>query len=110
MAGVEPYATRFKAEPDDLIGMFEPKEINIVVAGGETQGAWKMFGGSLRRPSRSTRGVDQPLSVLRGLSTWLTAATRRRSDGRRGRRLATHAARPSAHEVRGGGGPLCSFH
>ncbi len=27
---------------------FEPSDINIVVAGGETQGAWKMFGGSYR--------------------------------------------------------------
>ncbi len=25
--------------------MFEPKDIHIVVTGGETQGAWKMFGG-----------------------------------------------------------------
>ena len=32
------------AEPDDLVRMFEPKDINVVVAGGETQGAWKMIG------------------------------------------------------------------
>ena len=31
-----------------MIKIFEPSEINIVVAGGETQGAWKMIGGSLR--------------------------------------------------------------
>ena len=48
VAGIEPYATRLKAPPDQLIEMFESKDINIVVAGGETQGAWKMFGGSLR--------------------------------------------------------------
>jgi hypothetical protein len=48
VAGVEPYASRFKAQPDELIKIFEPSEINIVVAGGETQGAWKMISGSLR--------------------------------------------------------------
>jgi len=26
------------------VQMYEPKEINVVVVGGETQGAWKMFG------------------------------------------------------------------
>jgi hypothetical protein len=48
VAGVEPYASRFKAAPDEVIKIFEPSEINIVVAGGETQGAWKMISGSLR--------------------------------------------------------------
>ena len=48
VAGVEPYASRLKAKPDDVIRIFEPREINIVVAGGETQGAWKMISGSLR--------------------------------------------------------------
>ena len=47
-AGVEPYASKLRAEPDEIIKIFEPSEINIVVAGGETQGAWKMIGGSLR--------------------------------------------------------------
>ena len=50
VAGVEPYATRLKAKPDELIEMFEAKQINIVVAGGETQGAWKMISGDLRAP------------------------------------------------------------
>jgi hypothetical protein len=48
VAGVEPYASRLKAAPDEVISIFRPEDINIVVAGGETQGAWKMFGGSLR--------------------------------------------------------------
>ncbi len=48
VAGVEPYASRLHAKPDELIKIFEPSEINIVVAGGETQGAWKMISGSLR--------------------------------------------------------------
>jgi hypothetical protein len=48
VAGVEPYASRLKAAPDELITIFEPSQINIVVAGGETQGAWKMISASLR--------------------------------------------------------------
>jgi hypothetical protein len=48
VAGVEPYASRFRAKPDELIPLFEPADINIVVAGGETQGAWKMISGAVR--------------------------------------------------------------
>jgi hypothetical protein len=48
VAGVEPYASRWRAKPDEIIKIFEPSEINIAVAGGETQGAWKMIGGSVR--------------------------------------------------------------
>ena len=55
VAGVEPYASRLAAGPDELIRIFEPSEINIVVAGGETQGAWKMISGSLR----ATASIDQ---------------------------------------------------
>ena len=46
VAGVEPYASRLEAAPDEIIKMYEPDEINVVVVGGETQGAWKMFGAS----------------------------------------------------------------
>jgi len=56
VTGVEPYATRLKAKPDEPVQMFLPEDINIVVAGGETQGAWKMFGGSLRK--HATVSVD----------------------------------------------------
>jgi hypothetical protein len=48
VAGLEPYASRLKAPPDEMITIYEPSEINIVVAGGETQGAWKMISGALR--------------------------------------------------------------
>jgi hypothetical protein len=43
-AGVEPYAARLKAKPDDIVSMFEAKDINVVVVGGETQNAWKILG------------------------------------------------------------------
>jgi hypothetical protein len=56
VAGVEPYARRLKAQPDELIDVFTPDEIKIVVAGGETQGAWKMFAGAYR--GNATISVD----------------------------------------------------
>ena len=56
VAGVEPYASRLKAKPDEIVQMFEPKDINVVVAGGETQGAWKMIGGTYR--GNATISVD----------------------------------------------------
>src|SRR5215813_3271988 len=49
VAGVEPYASRLKVAPDEIIQMFEPQEINIAVTGGEAQGAWKMFGARYER-------------------------------------------------------------
>jgi len=45
VAGVEPYAGRLRADPDELIEVYTADEIKIIVTGGETQGAWKMFGG-----------------------------------------------------------------
>ena len=45
VAGVEPHASKLMAAPDELIRIFEPSDISIAVAGGETQGAWRMFGG-----------------------------------------------------------------
>jgi len=54
VAGVEPFATRLKAAPEELIRIFEPSDIHIIVAGGETQGAWKMIGGRHTR----TMSVD----------------------------------------------------
>jgi hypothetical protein len=56
VAGIEPYASRLKAAPDELIKIFTPNEIKIVVTGGETQAAFKMFGGlyTWRGPGSST--------------------------------------------------------
>ena len=55
VAGIEPFATRLAAPPDEVIRIFEPSDIHVVVAGGETQGAWKMMSGALR----GTVSVDQ---------------------------------------------------
>ncbi len=56
VAGVEPHASKLKAPPDQLVQMFEPGEINIVVVGGETQGAFRLIGG--RYPKGGTISVD----------------------------------------------------
>jgi hypothetical protein len=52
VAGIEPYASRLKADPDQAIEIYTEQEIKIIVTGGETQGAWKMFGG-IHRPGYS---------------------------------------------------------
>lgn len=44
VAGVEPYASRLKAAPDDIVEMYQADQVNVVVTGGGTQGAWKIFG------------------------------------------------------------------
>ena len=46
-AGVEPYASRLKAPPDQLVNLFTPQNIHIVVLGGETQAGFKIIGGGL---------------------------------------------------------------
>jgi hypothetical protein len=56
VAGVEPFATKLKAKPDELVRMYEPGDIHIVVTGGETQGAFRMIGGSYR--NKATVSVD----------------------------------------------------
>ena len=42
--GEEPYASMLAAEPDELVHMFKPDEIEVVVVGGETNGYWRIFG------------------------------------------------------------------
>ena len=48
VAGIEPYASRLKAAPDELVRMFRPEDIHVVVVGGETGATWKMMGGGPR--------------------------------------------------------------
>jgi hypothetical protein len=58
IAGVEPYASRLKAAPDELVNLFTPGDIKIVVLGGETQGGFKMIGGRYagRGPGTDPKG------------------------------------------------------
>lgn len=53
--GEEPFATKLKAAPDELIPMFEHDQIHVVVVGGETNGYWRMMGGSYAK----TVSVDE---------------------------------------------------
>ena len=42
--GEEPWATRLRAAPDDMIHMFRREDIHAVVVGGETNGYWRIMG------------------------------------------------------------------
>jgi hypothetical protein len=42
--GEEPYASRLKCAPDELVHMFVKDAIKVVVVGGETNGYWRIFG------------------------------------------------------------------
>lgn len=44
--GVEPHATKLKAADDELIPIFRPQDIHVVVVGGETNGYWRIMGAS----------------------------------------------------------------
>jgi len=42
--GVEPYATMLRAAKDELIPVYPPDSIHVVVVGGETNGYWRIMG------------------------------------------------------------------
>ena len=44
MNGEEPFASNLKAKDNELITIFRPEEIHVVVVGGETNGYWRMMG------------------------------------------------------------------
>jgi hypothetical protein len=47
--GREPLATKLKAKADELISIWEPEDIDIVVVGGETNGYWQIMGCEYRK-------------------------------------------------------------
>jgi hypothetical protein len=51
VAGVEPFATRLRARPDELVQMYRPEDLNVLVVGGETTPTWRLmaahFGGDI---------------------------------------------------------------
>lgn len=49
VAGVEPHASNYRKTGDEPINIWQAKDISIVVAGGETQGAWRAFGGRYQK-------------------------------------------------------------
>jgi hypothetical protein len=42
--GEEPWASKLKALPEELIPMFRREDIHVVVVGGETNGYWRIMG------------------------------------------------------------------
>jgi len=42
--GEEPWASKLKAAPNELIPMFRTEDIHVVVVGGETNGYWRIMG------------------------------------------------------------------
>jgi hypothetical protein len=64
VAGVEPYASRLKAAPDELISIFAPNDIKIVVVGGETQGAFKMLSGRFSSRGPGTANKNDPTGLI----------------------------------------------
>ncbi|HLG12825.1 MAG TPA: UGSC family (seleno)protein, partial [Dehalococcoidia bacterium] len=47
--GEEPFASKLKAAPDELIHTFNKPEINVVVVGGEANGYWQIMGANHRK-------------------------------------------------------------
>ena len=72
VAGVEPYAGRLKAQPDELVNLFLPDDINIIIAGGETQGFWKIFGGRYggRGPGAPVTDKGKAASPTLSIDKW----------------------------------------
>ena len=64
VAGVEPYASWLKAAPDENVCIFRPDDINIVVTGGETQGAFKMISGRYISRAGGLAGSNKPSSLV----------------------------------------------
>jgi len=60
IAGMEPYASRLKAAPDEMVNLYRPEDINIVVMGGGTQGAFKMISGRYKGIGPGTADRKDP--------------------------------------------------
>ena len=45
--GEEPYASKLRASPDEMVRMWTPEQVNVVVVGGETNGYWRIAGARL---------------------------------------------------------------
>jgi len=47
--GEEPYATLLKAAEDELIVPYRPKDVKVLITGGETNGYWRIIGAPYHR-------------------------------------------------------------
>jgi len=63
--GIEPFATYLRADPEDLIPVFEKSRIEVVVVGGSSNAQWSAFQGATLEPryrspaARPTVSVDE---------------------------------------------------
>ncbi len=64
VAGIEPYATRAKAAPDELVKLFTPDDIKIVVVGGETQGGFRFLSGRYTGRGPGTDNKTKPTVLI----------------------------------------------
>jgi hypothetical protein len=63
-AGIQPFAGYWAAGPQEPIPVFETNRINIVVAGGETNGHFSIFQGSpMRAKFRTNTGQNATVSI-----------------------------------------------
>jgi hypothetical protein len=53
--GEEPYASMLQAAPEEMVPMFVPSDIHVVVVGGETNGYWRIMGANYAK----TVSVDE---------------------------------------------------
>lgn len=66
-AGIEPFAGYWAAGPEEPIPVFEENRINIVVAGGETNGHFSIFMGS---PMRAKFRADPEQNATVSVDAW----------------------------------------
>ena len=63
--GEEPFATYMRAAPDEMLPVFEPHQIHVLVVGGSSNGQWSSFNGEplemrFRRPTdRHIVSIDE---------------------------------------------------
>jgi hypothetical protein len=60
--GIEPFASYRRAAPDDLIPVFTPEKIQVVVVGGSSNGQWSAFSGGPLDP-RFRNSPSDPVTV-----------------------------------------------
>jgi hypothetical protein len=61
--GIEPFASYYRADPDELIPVFPRSKIHVLVVGGSTNGQWSAFIGSTLDPRYWAPGVRTTVSV-----------------------------------------------
>ena len=58
--GLEPFATYAKAAEDELLPVFQPEKIQVVVVGGSSNAQWSAFMGGPLDPRFRNDPVDPP--------------------------------------------------